>query len=81
MRMIRSFALIGAGAFAAGMCYSKSSFDDGGDNRLVFALSLAIAVAGLFDLIALAVKGHFPPLGPSNRVKVGVHSSDAAAID
>ena len=62
MRMIRSFSLIGAGAFAAGIFYSQSSYDHGIVHWLVFAVSLAIAFAGLFDLIVLAEKRRGPPL-------------------
>jgi hypothetical protein len=62
MRLIRSFGLIGAGAFAAGIFYSRSSYDHGIDNWLIFAASMAIAVAGLFDLVALALRGHHQPV-------------------
>jgi hypothetical protein len=61
MHFIRPFVLIGVGAFAAGIFYSKSSFDHGIDNWLVFAISLAIAFAGLFDSIALGAKSRRQP--------------------
>jgi hypothetical protein len=62
MRVFRSFGLIGVGAFAAGIFYSRSSYDHGLDNWLIFAVAIAIAVAGLFDLIALALRGRHQPL-------------------
>jgi hypothetical protein len=62
MRLIRSFGLIGAGAFAAGIFYSKAGYDRGIDNRLIFAASLAIAIAGLVDLVAIALRSRHQQL-------------------
>jgi hypothetical protein len=62
MRLIRSFGLIGVGAFAAGIFYSRARLEDGSGNWLLVAVSLAIAVGGLIDLIAHGWKKRRRPL-------------------
>lgn len=60
MRLLPSFGLIGAGAFAAGIYFSKAGVDSQIDNWLIFAVSLAVAFSGLADLVAVAFRGHRP---------------------
>ena len=62
MRMIRSFLIIGIGAFAAGIFYSKSGYDHGTDHWLFFGASIVVAVAGLCDLATLALRSRRQPL-------------------
>jgi hypothetical protein len=62
MRFLTSFTLIGAGAFAAGVFYSQSSYDNQGDHWLFFAASTAASIAGLIDSVALALRSQRPRL-------------------
>jgi len=58
MRLVSSFGLIGTGAFAAGMFYSKYSFEPGFESWLLFAVSAATAAIGLVDLLIVASRNH-----------------------
>jgi hypothetical protein len=62
MRLLGSFGLIGVGAFAAGVFYSKSSFDPHIDSWLFFAASTGIAVFGLGDLLLVAMRNRRQPV-------------------
>ncbi len=59
MRLARSFALIGAGAFAAGVLYSQTAYDHRFGIWALVAAALAVAIVGLFDLIVFALRS--PP--------------------
>ncbi len=62
MRIIRSFLIIGIGAFAAGIFYSKAGYDHGIQHWLFFGAAIVVAVAGLIDLAALALRSRRQPL-------------------
>ena len=56
MRFLASLGLIGAGAFASGMFYSRASFDHRIDNWAILAALLAVAFAGVVDLLVVALR-------------------------
>lgn len=60
MRLTRSFGLIGAGAFAAGVFYSRTAFDHRFAAWALVAAALAVAVAGFVDLVAFALRSQTP---------------------
>jgi len=62
MRIVRPFAIIGVGAFAAGIFYSKAGYDHGIESWLFFGASIVVAIAGLCDLVALALRSRHRPL-------------------